>query len=431
MSTNNRITFVVGAGAPLDLSLPENVIWPSTGNITSEVLKPYDNYLDSKNPINIVQDIYDVLFKTFPTGHTNPCEPEPDGPSINFEQLFHVLEMLGSYSDVWERRCSAPNLFPVFAPFTLPSVSLDCQHIHSVLKQFILRIMEIVNAYNQYVALVPSENQWYRDFYASFREDSDFYIFNYDTTIEDSIGTYEDGFEPDGIQDQFKCFNPKRLFNYNERPATINHLHGCINFYESTYSDANQDVYTFLSHDLYKYPSFQDVKKLMIGRSSGDPASQSGETYHASPIITGLRKTDKLNCIPFDFYHGNMYKSIIENSRLVVIGYSFGDLYCNQLIERLHYIHKERRRIVLIDFWNIPEEHRKMYGGYYLNNNLGMFICRAMEVGDFHNAVAELYSNEDKNTGALYSNNGCLMVLPHGFRNAAATYGDIIKFLNS
>lgn len=158
MSTNNRITFVVGAGAPLDLSLPENVIWPSTGNITSEILKPYDNYLDRTNPINIVQDIYDVLFKTFPTGYTNPFEPEPDGPSINFEQLFHVLEMLGSYSDVWERRCSAPNLFPVFAPFTLPSVSLDCQHIHSVLKQFIIRIMEIVNAYNQHVALVPSEN---------------------------------------------------------------------------------------------------------------------------------------------------------------------------------------------------------------------------------------------------------------------------------
>ncbi len=431
MSSNNRITFVVGAGAPLDLSLPENVIWPSTGNITSEVLKPYDNYLDSKNPINIVQDVYDVLLKKFPTGHNNPFEPEPDGPSINFEQLFHVLEMLGSYSDVWEGRYSAPIFFPVFAPFTSPSVSLDCQHIHSVMKQFILRIMEIVNGYNQHFASGVTENQWYRDFYTSFREETDFFIFNYDTTIEDSIGKYEDGFEPDGIQDKFLRFNPKRLFNYNERPATINHLHGCINFFESTYSDSNQDVYTFLSHDLYKYPSYQDVKKKMIGRSSSDPATQSGETYHASPIITGLRKTDKLNCIPFDFYHGNMYKSIIDNNKLVVIGYSFGDLYCNQLLERLHYIHKERRRIVLIDFWNIPEENRKWYGGYYLSHNLGHFICRAMEVGDFHNAVDELYRNEDKYTGALYSNNGCLMVLPQGFKKAAAAYGDIIKFLNS
>jgi hypothetical protein len=339
--------------------------------------------------------------------------------------------MLVSYSGVWEGRCKAPNLFPVFAPFTLPSVSLDCQHIHSVMKQFILRIMEIVNGYNQYIASGATENQWYRDFFSSFHEDSDFFIFNYDTTIEDSIGTYEDGFEPDGIQDKFLCFNPKRLLNYNGRPATINHLHGCINFYDSTYDVANQDVYTYLSHDMYKYPSFQDVKNLMIGRSGSDPASQSGETYHASPIITGLRKTDKLNCIPFDFYHGNMYKSLINNSKLVIIGYSFGDLYCNQLLERLHYIHKERRRIVLIDYWDIPEEHRKCHSGYFLSQNLGHFICRAMEVKNFYNAMDELYCNEDKNTGALYSKNGCLMVLPQGFKKAAAAYGDIIKFLNS
>lgn len=169
----------------------------------------------------------------------------------------------------------------------------------------------------------------------------------------------------------------------------------------------------------------------MIGRSGSDPASQSGETYHASPIITGLRKTDKLNSIPFDFYHGNMYKSVIENNKLVIIGYSFGDLYCNQLIERMHYLHKEYRRIVLIDFWKIPEEHRKCHGGYFFSHNLGSFICRAMEVGEFNTAVAELYDNEDKNTGALYSKNGCLMVLPNGFRNAATAYNDIIKFLNS
>ena len=429
MIANKRITFVVGAGAPLDLSLPDTVIWPSTSNITSEILKPYDSYQNPDNPITIVQEIYDVLIDTYPIGITNPWGSEPTKPNINFEQLFHVLEMFVSYSGVWENRCKAPHLFPVFAPFTQPSVSLDWQHIHSVMNQFILRIMDIVDAYNQHVKL--EINRWYRDFYACFSADSDFYIFNYDTTIEDSIRTYEDGFESDGIQDKFLRFNPKRLLNYNERPATINHLHGCINFYEQSYDNCNQDVYTFLSHDLYKYPSYQDVRKLMIGRSGSDPASQSGETYHASPIITGLRKTDKLNSIPFDFYHGNMYKSVIENNKLVIIGYSFGDLYCNQLIERMHYLHKEYRRIVLIDFWKIPEEHRKCHGGYFLSHNLGSFICRAMEVGEFNTAVAELYDNEDKNTGALYSKNGCLMVLPNGFRNAATAYHDIIKFLNS
>lgn len=289
--------------------------------------------------------------------------------------------------------------------------------------------MDIIDGYNGLVS--SSENKWCRDFYELFREDSDFYIFNYDTTIEDTIGTYEDGFESDGIESKFQRFNPLRLLNYSGKPATINHLHGCINFYRESYKNRNQDTYTFLFHDLYKYTSYSEVKSRMVGSGGSNQPSQSGESYFFSPIVTGLRKTDKLNCIPFDFYHGNMYQSIVNNNKLIIIGYSFGDLYCNQLLERIHYIHKQERRIVIIDYWQIGEEHHKLHGGYFLSDNMGQFICRAMEVSSFDQAVAQLYDNEDKNTGALYSNNGCLMVLPGGFHKAAQAYEDIIKFLNS
>lgn len=74
-------------------------------------------------------------------------------------------------------------------------------------------------------------NEWYWRFYQQFAENSDFFVLNYDTTIEKSIENYEDGFEPDGIQNVFLRFNPKRLFENPNGLSTINHLHGCINYY--------------------------------------------------------------------------------------------------------------------------------------------------------------------------------------------------------
>lgn len=428
---DNRTTFLIGAGTPLDLDLPQGTIKPSTRNITDEVCSPYTDYLDPSNSITIVKDIYDKLKMAYPPDRSNPFLRKAPEPNVHFEHLFHVLEMLYSYGWVWDGKCHNANLFPAFAPFTLPNMEFDRNNLSSVMKQFVLRIMDIINGYDTvFRNRKNKENKWYRDFYQQFGKDSDFFVFNYDTTIEDSIANYEDGFEPDGIQDVFKRFNPKRLFENPEKVATINHLHGCINYYFSSYKNANQDIYTNLSHDLYKYPNYDIVKDMMIGRGQGQPTCQSGETYYASPIVTGLRKPDKLSCVPFDFYHANLTNCIIRNPRLVIAGYSFGDLYCNNLLERMHFLHGNRRRIVVIDFLDIPKKDR-MHGGYWLSQNMGSFLCRAAECGTFDEVVEQLYKNEDPKTGALYSDNGCLMVLFNGFKHAAACSNDIESFLNS
>lgn len=48
---DNRTTFLIGAGTPLDLDLPQGTIKPSTRNITDEVCSPYTDYLDPSNSI--------------------------------------------------------------------------------------------------------------------------------------------------------------------------------------------------------------------------------------------------------------------------------------------------------------------------------------------------------------------------------------------
>lgn len=289
--------------------------------------------------------------------------------------------------------------------------------------------MDIVNGYDSNI-MKEQANEWYKNFYQQFSENSDFFVLNYDTTIEKSIENYEDGFELDEIQDAFLRFNPKKLFENPNGLSTINHLHGCINYYFQSYKDPNTDIYNYLSNDLYKYPDYATVKGLMIGRGQSQPCTQSGETYYSSPIITGLRKTDKLNCVPFDFYHANMTNCIIKNHKLVIAGYSFGDLYCNNLLERMNFLHGDQKRIVLIDLWNIPKGDR-MHGGYWLSQNQGKFLCRMTNYGNFDGVIRQLYKNENPQTGALCSDNGCLMVLPKGFKYTATCSNEIIAFLNS
>ena len=369
------------------------------------------------------------LMSTYPPDCSNPYISETPTPYIHFEHLFHVLEMLDAYSWVWSKNSKNPNLYPVFAPFIRPNIEFDADTLHSVMDQFILRIMDIVNGYDSNI-MKEQANEWYWEFYQRFAENSDFFVLNYDTTIEKAIDIYEDGFEPDGTQSAFQRFNPKKLFENPNGLSTINHLHGCINYYFQSYKDINKSTYTFLSHDLYKYLDYAIVKELMIGRGQSQPCTQSGETYYSSPIVTGLRKTDKLNCVPFDFYHANMTNCIIRNHKLVIAGYSFGDLYCNNLLERINFLHGDKKRIVLIDFWNIPKGDR-IHGGHWLSQNLGQFLCRMTHCSDFDGVINQLYKNENPHTGALYSDNGCLMVLPKGFKHAATCSNQIESFLKS
>lgn len=81
---NNRTSFLVGAGTPLDLELPQGVIKASTLNITSEIRKPYTDYLNPGNSITIVDDIYDQLIRTYPPDISNPYTTEKKYSKYSF-----------------------------------------------------------------------------------------------------------------------------------------------------------------------------------------------------------------------------------------------------------------------------------------------------------------------------------------------------------
>lgn len=149
-----RITTIVGAGAVLDLDLPENAIRPSTENITDAIRGVKKQNILTHKDIVEVEEIYQLLKKEYPT-------------YPNFELIFHVLEMFMAYGWVWQHPTSMPkatSMFPVFAPFTAPKWLFDRDNVNQALDYVLLTIMDIVNGYNAPYLAGTTNNTWYRSF---------------------------------------------------------------------------------------------------------------------------------------------------------------------------------------------------------------------------------------------------------------------------
>lgn len=406
-----RTTAIIGAGAVLDLIPQEGAIFPSTKRITEEVVNIQMTNSTTSCPITEIRDAYEALVLVF--GKDN----------VNFEMLFHALESYYAYSSGWwQEACANPDMFPAFAPLTRPKLCLDPGNIRLVLNAYLLRIMDIVNSYNEpFIHDVEEGNFWYRDFWRNYPWRSDSFVLNYDTTLEHSLGKYEDGYEVMANEPDVQRFVPQNLWSACCRDLpTVCHLHGTILYFDRWNPTNNpEELVRYDFHDMYKYDSYHIVKEKMESSSKSLMNNQAGEQFANTPIITGLRKTDKLNIMPFDFYHGHLYNCILNNHSLLIVGYSFGDLYVNHVIERMALIHRDRKRIVLIDYWTRSIEIGKLTSDG-LSSHLMDFIQRMTDRPTIDDALSSF--RESCSDGPLKSENGCLMLFIRGFKDAVCNH---------
>lgn len=430
-----RTTVIVGAGACLDFDLPDGVKRPSTEEITQRVLGMNVADPSTGAPITLLQDIYTRLKSEYP-GY------------VHFELLFHVLESIIAYNNHWAYKAKDPKYVPVFAPF-VTSIQNYGSNYYGLIRDFLLEIMDVVDSYDKPFRTDKNNNLWYREFWNKYKSRWDVFNFNYDTTIEESLGDVEDGFCQINPQTNFMHFVPTKLRENKNNLSTMSHMHGCIRFFDERYDKATYDkeVFMYDFHDLYKYPSYDDVRKLMIGSLKSTKSNQAGEQLYNTPIITGLRKPDKLSCAPFVFYHGHLYEKVNTNRSLLITGYSFGDLYVNEHIMRMHLIHGSKKRVVLIDWWGIDRKytqeeledgdisslvHERMVwhsADPSFNNELAMFLCRMTGCVTTRDAIDSLTSYSFDSP--MVSSNKCLMLFIGGFRAATNHREEIYSFLNS
>lgn len=400
-----RVTAFLGAGASLEIGGP--LASNLTCTVRNKKQRYYDSQLGRKRKVSLLGQITNKLNEFY---SPNTC---------NFEDIFHVLEMLESYGRGWRDR-TASTYKPPIAAFLKPRFTKFFDSLGLIVaKRDLLEI--VAEAINSYDSIFDSNgnHRWFASFWQEAIKKCpwDIATLNYDTCIEKSIGVFEDGFEDTG--DGYSRFNPRKL--YTTSISRLLHLHGCILYGYPRLSDPNKYIYEDDFEDLYKFDTYDEAKKTWFGRSNN--TAQSHEETIIGPIITGLRKTDKLISYPYSEYSTTFSKSIFENERLLIAGYSFGDLHFNKILEKIVRLHGNNRKIVIITWFDNRQPWHPDPGVMdWPGNEMFRFIAKSFKES---NPFKSFSFNSP-----IVSIDGCVQLYLCGFKDAVDNHGrDIIDFL--
>ena len=267
---NNAVTIIVGAGAVLDFDYKG--ISPSVKIITDEVHKLSIQKVDGgERPLlrEIYEHVVKKLNRVLETNHIKP-------PQLNFENLLHVIEMCIAYGGGWHKEYVSWIPFPEFGTLIQPVKFLKDIHTYDYIRAAYglqKTVMNIVYQYDTSFEKNTSTEKWYRDFWKSLSEKSNIFNLNYDNTIENSLGEYEDGFLPVKDSEEYSRFSAKNYYENRKCVSTIAHLHGQILF-----SEAKSFSFEYSVRDMVKNKDYQTACKNRMGRQQ-NPSNQAKEEY--------------------------------------------------------------------------------------------------------------------------------------------------------
>lgn len=416
-----RTTVIVGAGAVLDFDFSyEGAIIPSTTEITKRIKEIKVSGLDVPES-DIINAVYSWVNGTL----NSACEKQEiktHHHEINFEELYFSLEILLTQNNEY----ASPSAIPMIN--TLEEIVPKLKKYPKIeiirgLEAIIYHISKIVDNYDCHFNNHKESELWYRDFWQNDNWHKwDVFTFNYDTTIENSISEYEDGFIQMSADECFESFVPSKLINNKRGLSTIQHLHGCIYYAESAPWTRR---FTHGNRDMFKYHSVQECQKF-IGLQWHEK-NQALEEYINAPILIGLHKLDKMTFLPHSIYHANLVNKLQDNSGLLIIGYSFGDLYVNQLLQKRILMHGNNHRMIIIesfpqyvdsiiDFYGYLTHHRPKLRGF-----LQPFIDFSFDE-HFKLQGVEFTSHSEP----IYSLDHNCMILICGFKQSIVIHKELI-----
>ncbi len=158
---------------------------------------------------------------------------------------------------------------------------------------------------------------------------------NYDDAIERSVDTFWDGFtdqNPAGVD------YPGFL---HEHPLEVLHLHGSIRFAPP---ESNAQVMP----ELRRFASNAEAKPQRLARKDLMFVSQAGEILFNGPMLSGLRKTEKLILEPYGLYHQRLVDGLLRCPRFLSIGYGGNDPYINAAVFLSRRVHGDNFRGVYV-----------------------------------------------------------------------------------
>lgn len=420
---NSAVTVIVGSGAVLDFD--HKGIFPSVKDITKEVLKIRTQKVDGGERPLLGELNEHIVKKLNQVGRPEINKFMP--PQLNFENLLHVVEMCISYSGCWHKKYVSWPALPEFGTLIQPDDFLkDIQTYDYIWAAFGLQktVMDIVNQYDTAFREDTLSERWYREFWQALSGKSNIYNLNYDNTIENSLGEYEDGFQPIKDGEEYSRFSAKKYYENQNNLSTIAHLHGQILF-----SEAKAFPFEYSTRDMVKNRDYKTACKNRMG-SQQNPSNQAKEEYVQPYIVSGSRKTEKLTFAPNNVYLSDLTRKVIENNRLMVIGYSFGDLYLNEILGLGMAAHGKDFKVVIIDKYpSYIGTHTSLF--QHLAHRCPQtyrFVSRlaedrlSVEIGQ--NEFPLIVEGYDK---PVISRNGNLMMCISGFKNAVVNHSEEIR----
>jgi len=420
---SNGVTILVGAGAVLDFD--HKGIFPSVNKITEEVLKLSIQTVDGgERPL--LRELYNHVVDEL----TKVGRPEINRyipPQLNFESLLHVIEMCIAYSGCWSKEYISWLAFPEFGTLIQPVKFLKDIHTYDYIRaacELQKTVMSIVNQYDTAFSEGDFAEKWYRDFWKSLSGRSNIFNLNYDNTIENSLGEYEDGFPPIEDGEDYSRFSAKRFFENPRGVSTIAHLHGQILF-----SEAREYPFDCSIRDMVKNRDYETACKNRVGRQQ-NPSNQAKEEYEHPDIVSGLRKTEKMIFAPNNVYLSDLTRKVIENNRLMVIGYSFGDLYLNEILGLGMAAHGDDFKVVIIDkFPQYINSYTSLFQhiAHRCNPQEFTFVSRLAKDGLYIEIGQTEFPLIVGEYGVpVVSRNGKLMMCISGFKDAVVNHKDEI-----
>jgi hypothetical protein len=362
-----HVTCLLGAGASVDIG------GPLSSDLTTLVRQKQQQTINSQQPVPFLDRVGQILDTYF--------HPQ----NSHFEDIFFTLESLNSIL-----KGRNPGTVKDYKPHLGAFIDLidpffqDWELLYNAKKDLISVVADRIYQYDQYFT-PAGQHAWYSRFWQNAICRCQWHIatLNYDHCIESSIGlhNYEDGFED--IGEPFKRFNHNKFLQSSM--TKVMHLHGSIRYGHPNLG--NRFIYEDDHEDLYLFDTYQNASQTWFNRSGS--TSQSHDETLIGPIITGLRKTDKILPLPYQSYYYQFQKSLIDSPRLLIIGYSFGDYYINSLLERISRFHGQNRKVVLITYLTQQQRHDwtpDVNAMDWVTNKMFTFLAKSfMENNPFNN----------------------------------------------
>jgi hypothetical protein len=372
---------------------------------------------------SLVDESQEVLKKTFgvltelltaAASRSARRAAEPD-----FEQLLHVLEGIATCERSW-RDSTAPSNRSFSALFCQARAGLE--PLFTNYRASGASHVLLTRLYATFCGhpTDPGGEQWRR--YGAFwtelqREfDLDVATTNYDDLLGQALPSLTHGFVPIPGERAHR-FDPRELRGATHRLA---HLHGSVHLGAREWdADANRFAYEDDRNDLYWYEDVADARHAFKAHA---PPSQAREDTVLGPLITGLHKPAKVLAVePYATYYRSFGRWVEESPRLLVIGYGFGDLHINEILNRVLSWHGDSRRVALVTFL----DEAKLVSVRHSHTRTGE-VDAVLRWARVRGAWYDLMKGyEDP-----WAPNGCCRVYPRGFDQTIQDHArDVIAFL--